>query len=343
MLTTTSYSQELSPRSLVDLLGQDLDVRQRGVDKAIIEFNGVDLMLHRDPSGWLRAQIELDTALQNTGNGALDSQLLRVQTSLDSPVRFAKVAAKRHAATLFVINEACLKRRVRQGTFEAPFQELKCGLMEGLRVTENLGAKSEADRFPQDSSREEIPKGDLIPLDKADEEIESHLKENSWDWSRGAGLASFRINLDLEEYLQRIAISPEDAGRIVFRSPIVELTDLPECCERAISDFLLRANAALKLARASIVTEQRNIGLNEESRSASSRATVVLEVVLPFRLWTAFTLEQILSSLIVGARATRLETEVLFDPGAARLYLDILEKEKQEHGNRKSRHKQAAR
>jgi hypothetical protein len=324
----------MKPTTLEQLIGSDPGWTWIAANHASRRSFGHTVDVRLEPGGWLTAGIPV--AGSPLEGAPLDLSLLEAQGRLAGPFRFA-ANVPGWASGVWLLAELCLPG----GEAAEPAAELLGHLTPGMAAAlrgDGATAGGATGSQPGGAGALQVgPSGnapdaeDGTALDGLGDELESYLKAAENDWSRRPGPCSFVVRRDLDAYFQKIVIAPE-GGAIVFRSPLTALPALVEPSLTAVPDFLLAANGALRLVRVSVTRATPEDGVEAQ---ASARS-VVLEVVVPRRLWNCFPLERIFGSLLVGARLAGRETEVLFEPNAAERYLDVcrtVRKEIEQHAH----------
>jgi hypothetical protein len=303
---------------LRELFGLEPGFEMSAPDHGSFHLGEIAVETTYDARGWLGVVAKLP--LSGASALTLAASLLEVHGSFGHPAKFALAEADL-AIDLIVDIRQCGR-----GSLSVLNSVLKSWMCEGIEVFHQVrDGKGGVDPEAR-SALKSSPDADLATVEQVGQRVEQALKDSCLEWSAEEAPGSYSINLDLEEYFQKIRVEVHGEQSLLFQSPLVGPSPVSGNALNALSHFLLRANHRIRLARLSLETDPAG---GDEDPDVSKKS-VVAELAWPVAQMSALAIEKAVAALIVAARLTRLEAEVLFDPGAAQAYLGMSGKERQQ-------------
>lgn len=304
--------------ALQELFGLEPDFELTAPDCGSFHLGEIAVETTYDARGWLGMVAKLP--LSGASAFTLAASLLEVHGRFGHPVKFAQAEAELSVDLMVDIPQCG------PGNLSVLNGALKSWICEGVelfhQVCDGKGYGVPEARSALDPS----PDADLATVEHVGQRVEQALKNSCLEWSAEEAPGSYSINLDLDEYFQKIQIEVHHEQSLLIQSPLVGPSLLSEDALKALAHFLLRANHRIRFARLSLETDLTG---GDEAPDVSKKS-VVAEFAWPVAQLSALSIEKAVAALIVAARLTRLEAEVLFDPGAAQAYLGMSEKERQQ-------------
>ncbi|MCI0421029.1 MAG: hypothetical protein L0387_29885 [Acidobacteria bacterium] len=303
---------------LQELFGSEPGFEMTAPDRGSFHLGETTVNTIHDSRGWISVLAKLPSSV--TSALTLATSLLEVHGSFKHPVKFAQAEAELSVDLMVDIPQCEL------GNLSVLNGALKSWMCEGVELFHQVrDGKGREDREAR-SALKPPPDADLATLDQAGQRMEQALNDSCLEWSAGEAPGSYSVSLDLDEYFQTIQIEIRHRQSLLFQSPLVGPSALSGDALKALAHFLLRANHRIRFARLSLQTDPAG----GDQTADMSKKSVVAELAWPVALLPALSIEKAVASLIVAARLTRLEAEVLFDPGAAQVYLGMSGKERQQ-------------
>ncbi len=304
--------------ALRELFRSEPGFEMTGPDCGTFHLGEIAVETSCDPRGWLGIVAKLPWS----GASALTlaASLLEAHGRFGHPVKFAQAEAD-VSVDLMVDIPQC-----GPGNLSVLHGVLKGWMCEGVEVFHQVRGGKGPEGPGVRSALKQPPDADLATVEQVGQRVEQALKDSCLEWSAEEAPGSYSINLDLDEYFQKIHVEVPHGQSLLFESPLVGPSPLTADALKALAHFLLRANRRIRFARLSLETDPA--GSNEAPDV--SRKSVVAELAWPVAQMSALSIEKAVAALIVAARLTRLEAEVLFDPGAAQAYLGMSGKERQQ-------------